>query len=313
METNHYNLRIVELDEPHGQIKANDLRKLLSALLQTAKRVTRLYATGESVSASKPKWLENSTDFIVSDIKKGSTVLEFEAPKLLQTADDQFSQNEFWRESLSEEDTALDLTMEAIKDACSDSQSSDRYDSQVLDSILKFRSALNSKKATIEIHSSMKPDFVLKLNKESFEKIENKKSELPKAKSFIVSGKLDIITYSAGSFTLLLSNGQRLLGRIHPEFLDEANLKTYWGEDTTVQGMVHFKANGQPRLIEARKLTKKQSGDEMFEQLPEVQTANKQDELFPELRKKVANSDPMILWNILDSDETIEELLAALD
>jgi hypothetical protein len=313
MEPNQYNLRIVELDESNGQIKAQDLRKLLAALLQTAERVTLLYATGESVSSNKPKWLENSTDFIVSNMKKGSTILELDAPRLLETADDQFSQNEFWRESLNQDDTALDLTMEAIKDACSEGESSDRYDSQVLDSMLKFKNALKSKKALIEIHSTKKPDFVLKLNKESFEKIENKKTKLPEARSFIVSGKLDIITYSAGSFTLLLSNGQRLLGKIHPEFLDEAKLKTYWGKDTTVEGMVHFKANGQPRLIEARKLTQKQSGDEIFDELPELHSIGKQDELFPELRKAASKADPMILWNLWEGDETVEELLAELD
>jgi hypothetical protein len=46
-----------------------------------------------------------------------------------------------------------------------------------------------------------------------------------------------------------------LLGRLHTEFLSGESLRPLWGHPATVEGMVHFKLNGQPRFIEARKIS----------------------------------------------------------
>jgi len=313
MNPTTYNLKITDLDEPKGQIKAQDLRRLLGALLQTAERATRLLATGESVSTGKPKWLEACTDFIVSDLKEGSTVVAMSAPTLEDTARDQFSQKEFWQVQPELDETSLDLALYAIADACSESRNSDRYDAQVLDSILSFKSAIKSKKASIELISTKQPRLNIKLTQDTFTHIKNKKSELPDPRAFIVSGKLDMISHSAGSFYLVLSNGEKLLGKIHGEFLDESKLQSLWGKDTTVEGIVHFKANGKPRMIDTRKLTLKQIGDEIFEEMPYFRADRQQGTLFPEFKQAAGQADPMCLWNLWDGEESIDELLAELD
>ena len=314
MNTQHYQLRLKGLDEAKGQIKAIDLHKVLGALLKTAERCTRLLATGEgSVLGTRPAWLEASIDFTITGIKKGSTILEIDAPLLLETARDQFSQSEFWRETPEDQDTALDLAALAIEEAQSDGDTSERFDSSVLDAVLEFKKAVRSARVRYEFKSTSNARGKFQLSESSFERIAERKRQLPDTKAFIVSGNLDEIKHSAGRFRLFLLNGQKLLGRVHPEFLEGELLRHLWGKEVTVEGMVHFKANGQARLIDARKLSLKAEGDEIFEVLPSVSNKHAQSDLFLEQVVTSKAADSMILWGAWPGDEPIEELMAELN
>lgn len=96
MRTQHYQLKLDGLEEAKGQIKARDLQRVLDALLKTAERATRLMATGDS-KGGKSKWLENATNFVVTGLRKGSTILKIDAPELGSVAREQFEQADFWR------------------------------------------------------------------------------------------------------------------------------------------------------------------------------------------------------------------------
>lgn len=85
------------------------------------------------------------------------------------------------------------------------------------------------------------------------------------------------------------------------------------GDSATIEGLVHFKLNGQPRFIEARKISPPAAGDEIFANRPMVPARLSQDSLFPELAQRSRDADPMSLWGAWPGDEPIEELLAMLD
>ncbi|NBB79637.1 MAG: hypothetical protein GVY36_09360 [Verrucomicrobia bacterium] len=317
MNTQHYELRLNGLEEADGQIKAHDLHRVLGALLKTAERTTRLIATGEGVSqGARPTWLEKSVDFTVTGIRKGSTILQIDAPLLADTAGEQFAQTDFWRQTPEHDDTALDLACLAIQEAQSESvDSGDFFDSSVLDAALEFKNSVKAANIHYEFTSTTRPKTKFALSETSFDRIKEMRRSLPEPRAFIVSGKLDEIKHSAGRFRLLMPNGQSMLGRVHPEFLDGEHLRPLWGNPVTVEGMVHFKANGQARLIEARKLSPKAEGDTVFEALPCISEAQNQRDLFPELSGRTPNqsSDPMVLWGAWPGDEPLESLLAELD
>ncbi len=313
MNKQHYQLRLEGLEEENGQIRAADLHKVLGALLKTAERTTRLLATGEgSVQGTRPTWLEASIDFTITGLEEGSTILEIDAPLLAETAHDQFSQPEFWRETPEAGDTSLDLAAFAIEEAQSESDSSERFDSSVLDAVLEFKKAVRSANVRYQLRPTTGARGSFELTEASFERIAERKRQLPEPKAFVVSGKLDEIKHSAGRFRLFLPNGHKLLGRIHPEYLQGESLRDLWGKDVTVEGMVHFKANGQARLIDARKLGERSEGDELFEALPSVSNLHAQSDLFPEFSSSARKDEPMILWGKWPGDEPIEELMAEL-
>jgi hypothetical protein len=142
MTTRRYQLRISGLTEQQGHIKAATLQRVLSALLTTAERTTRLLATGSgSAKGPRPRWLDATLDFTVTDLEPGSTIFGIDAPQLRDTACEQFAQTDLWGNRPPLEDTALDLAAQAINELQLQDPAGDYFDSSVLDAILKFRTA----------------------------------------------------------------------------------------------------------------------------------------------------------------------------
>jgi hypothetical protein len=314
VKTQHYQFRLEGLTDAQGQIKAQALQRVLTALIKTAERATRLLATGEgSAKGARPEWLEQAVDFTVTGLTPGSTVIEIDAPQIHEIATDIFDQKDFWKETPEAEDTALDLAALAIQEVESDTQLGERYDASVLEAVMEFRRATREESVSYQLIPSGSARGRFSLSAETYARIEERRSQLPPPRAFIVRGKLDEIRHSGGRFRLLLDNGVQLLGRLHAEFLNGESLRPLWGHPATVEGVVHFKLNGQPRFIEARKISTPTAGDEVFASLPMVPARMAQDALFPELLTRNKDADPMSLWGAWPGDEPLDELMALLD
>ena len=137
-------------------------------------------------------------------------------------------------------------------------------------------------------------------------------NDTPKPRSFIVSGRLDEIKHGNGRFRLVVGQRAVLFGRVDQTSLDVEALRPLWGKHTTVEGLVHFKVNGQPRLIEARRISSHQRGDIVFEEMPTVDIEDSQD-LLSVIRKEAKVFDPIQLAGAWPGNEPIEQLLAELD
>ena len=110
----------------------------------------------------------------------------------------------------------------------------------------------------------------------------------------------------------MLDQGTRLLGRLHPSELDAEALRPLWGKQATVEGMVHFKANGQPRLIEAHRLSHCVEGDKIFKEMPIVKKVGT-NRLLTVQGQPIRSVDPAELGGAWPGDEPVEDLLAELD
>ncbi len=109
----------------------------------------------------------------------------------------------------------------------------------------------------------------------------------------------------------MLPDESCLLGRLVPAVAAES-LRPLWGCAATVEGMVHFKANGRPRLIEARKVMPQVPADAVFCELPVT------DALIAGERHGIQfgatesiNLDRTV--NKWPGDESIDELMGMLD
>ena len=318
MSTKHYHFRLIGLREAEGQIKAMSLQRTVDTLLKTTERATRLLATGEgSGRGQKPHWLKKATDFTIIGLKPGSTILDIEAPTLRETACEVFSLQEFRpgqtasnRASL--DDTPLDLVSLAIREAQENEPPGDRFDSSVLEAILDFRKITENSGICYELISQDSEHGNFVLDDSSCARIEARLKEIPTPRAFIVSGRLDKIEHDAGRFRLLVSRDSSLLGLLDPDSLDVEALRPLWGRQTTVEGMVYFKVNGQPRLIEARRISSHMERDTIFEEMPVAEIPGSRG-MTLDHEKQTRSFDPMELWGTWPGDESIEELLADLD
>ncbi|MDE2928808.1 MAG: hypothetical protein OXT71_20685 [Acidobacteriota bacterium] len=314
MNTQRYQLRLSGLPEPTGQIKAASLCRILDALLQTGERATRLIVTGQSSGRGrKPKWLRASANFTVTGLNSGSTILEIEAPRFRETAYGELSQQELWHDKPSLDDTSLDMAARAIEEATSAESPGDHFDSDVLKAILKFNSAAGTPGIRYELipQGSTGSGFVL--DEHVCTQVSERLRSIPPPRSFIVTGRLDEIRYGGGRFRLLLGRNGQLLGKLHPDLLDTEVLRPLWGNPTTVEGLVHFKANGEARWIEARRMSGRAEGDRVFEESPSGKGGESLGPVTAQRKRNVRSTDPMILAGAWPGDEPIDELLSQLD
>ena len=313
MKTRQYQLRISGLSEGQGQIRAATLQRILDALLLTAERTTRLLATGTgNARGARPQWLEATIDVTITGMKPGSTILGIEAPQLGETAREQFAQTNLWEAQPSLDNTALDLAARAVNETQKREPAGDYFDSSVLEAILRFGKAAGAAGVRYEMipYGSAQGKFALDDSTCAFAR--KRLNDIPTPRAYVVSGRLDEIKHDGGRFRLLMNRRSVLFGRLDTSSLSVETLRPLWGKPTTVEGMVHFKANGQPRLIEARRIGSRLEGDSIFEEMPWVQTQESPD-LFPVKGRRVENFDPMELAGAWPGEESTEDLLAQLD
>ena len=309
-----YKLRLEGLREARGHIKADTLVRALGALLGTAERATRLAATGNSVAKGrKPAWLKAAMDITVTGLGKGSTTVDIRAPTLGDVLNDEFAQHDFWLQQPDVRDTALDFGARAIAEAQNSRASGDHYDTSVLKEILGLGRAAETPDVCYELspENPERTGFVFRVT--ACAQIEERLNLIPLPRVLVVSGRLDEIGHGLGRFRLLMDKGRSLPGRLHRTSLDVELLRPLWGRRATVQGTVHFKSSGQPRMIEADRISARAEGDAIFEGMPEADAIGREDSSASTSVRAMRHVDPMVLWGAWPGDEPIEELLAQLD
>ena len=305
MKTQRYQLRISGLKEEEGQIRMATLRRIMDAIHATAESATRLLATGAGKGkGARPQWLDATIDFTITGLKPGSTIFEIEAPRLGETAYEQFFQEDLWNTRPSLDETALDLVAQSINEIQTDDPVGDYFDSAVLQAILKFGKAAGVRDVRYEMTPLGTAQGGFMLDKRIYVNLIERLNDIPAPRSFVVSGTLDEIKHGNGRFRLLVNKKSTLFGRVDATSLSVEALRPLWGKQTTLEGMVHFKANGEPRLIEARRISSQLKGDSVFEEMPSVEIKKSQD-LFPVQRKEVGAFDPIELAGTWPGDEPL--------
>ncbi len=312
MNTQRYQFCLNGLQEKEGQIRAASLRRVLDALIQTAERTTRLLATGEgSGKGKKPRWLDATVDFTITGLESGSTVLDIEAPRLGETPYAEFAQRDFGREGPSPDDTVLDLAARAVKEVQTRDPAGDYFDGSVLEAILKFRKAAGVAGVRYDLLPRDGAHEGFTLDDSVCAHVSQRLNDILVPRAFIVSGRLDEIKHGGGRFRLLVSQGSQLLGRLDTMALNVETLRPLWGKQATVEGMVHFKVNGQPRFIEARRIGSRRHGDDVWDEMPSVEVPESRG--LTAWKKHARSANFMELWGAWPGDEPIEELLDQLD
>lgn len=316
MKTRCYTLRVEGLGARDGEIPDTALTEVVGAMRRLAERVTRLRATGISTSrGARPKWLEDTLTFTITGLSTGSTTIGYRAPRLVETARDQFGRLPLWeeRERPNLEHTALDLVGEAVQSVTGESEGdSDPYcDEGVIEAMRTFGRATGNPDAGYTLTPDEAGGRGFVWNREATARAEARLGRLPPARGFIVTGRLDRIEHDAGRFLLRLKDGTALSGQLDVETVDREVLRSLWGTDSTVTGVVHFRADGSPRAVVARHFMSRTDRHEAFDRTPRGQIPGVV-KMPPEVVERARNFDWDALKGAWPGDETIEELLEEL-
>lgn len=277
-------------------------------MIKAAERSTRLLAFGYGLGKGRnPKWLNESIDFTVTGLRQGSTAIDIEAPKFRDTTHMVFGQQDIWKLYPDLESTAIDIVSLAIEEACKENSPGDRFDRAVLESISSFQRVINNSEKKLTIFQYEDRQEKLTLEKGKLDQAVRRSAEIVKPRAYVVSGILDRIEHKDGKFLLRVDGHKPLMGQINSENLNVELLRSLWGKPTTIEGIVHFKANDEPRFIWVRRIGKKSSKHDLYERLP---TGVEKD---TRRLSKAANFKLKKLWGKWPGDETYEELMEILE
>jgi hypothetical protein len=311
MKSVRYKISIHGLTTPNGKISFSKLKAIAETFCEGAERALRLAIEGQSIKKGPaPAWLSNSTDFILAGISKGSTTLVIDAPILDEAARHQIRQMDLWHTPPQARDTALTVLSQSLHDASSEKLESERYDTGVLDALLNFKQLLRDNGLSIRLISDKRPDENFVLDNAALNAIQKVKQATPEPQAVLVSGVLDSIVHSKKRFQLTMKNRLSVQGKIDESAVPVERLRKLWGQQVTIKGIIHFKASGKPRFLEAQMIEASQAGDGIFETLKPSQTPA---QIWANVKSEISERNVFAeIWGKWPGDESIEEILAAL-
>lgn len=311
MKNVKYKIRIKGLKTPAGSIPITALRAICELMVEGAGRALRLSVEGLSLHKGKvPHWQRLATEFTITGIEKGSTVLEVEAPELKEVIPEQIAQQNLWYKGPMPDDTAISVFSRSVLNAVSQKTEGDRYDKGVLDALISLKPVFTEYASDCDIISNERPEEHFSLNFDVLEEFKEIETKTPEPRAIVLSGLFDLIEHSEGRYKLELKDGRKIAGVVDLSLIELEQMRSFWGKQITLKGIGHFTPSGKIRFIEAHLIKPFEEGEEIF-QKPQEQ--EKIPLLFEELRETPrGKSSIMKIWGKWPGDESIEDLLTTL-
>jgi hypothetical protein len=280
------------------------LRDLCDLLIEGSTRAIRLAVEGRSVArGAQPPWLAAASDLRVVEYREGSLQMGVVAPTLLSAAPETFSQQQLFWTLRPANDTALDVFLDAVRDAAAGTKDSERLDAGILDVITRAEGlfARGSTRLTI---SGGKGQCVT-IDPDTLRCVRDLSEQTPSPRVARVSGVLDVLTYSARAFVLRVGSDEKvsLRGIASAGAFDE--LMPLLGKHVVVEGQVAYRPSGNPSRIEIDKAWLAGEGDVVWERLPVQVSAA--------LRPAASTPELASLYGKWPGEEKDEDLFTALE
>ncbi len=313
MKTIRYKIKIKGLKSPSGTISMIALKELSQIFIESSEKALRLVVEGTSTKKGPmPSWIRSSLEFNVSGIKKGSTIIEIDAPQLGETAKGKIAQQDLYSFVPEPRDTAITIWAKSYKDAVKEKYESEIVDRGLLDSMISFKDFLTKYAESIHLDSRIdKETSKINVDKFSLKKVEKLTVAIPEPKFVIVSGLVNVIEHLLSRFTLNLDNGEKIQGEMDKNYIDKEKMRDFWGKKVTMRGLAEFRPNGKIRFIRADFIKDYEEKEIVFKDYLIQQSPR----LFiEEVKELYSKSSPLKeIWNKWPGDESIEEILSDLN
>jgi hypothetical protein len=309
MRTEVHKIKFEGLPEENGSISLQRLLDFYQSFSRVAEGALLSYVTGSSKRKGKSKdWLTASMDFKLKGIHPGSTIIDVEAPVLMETLNEVQTQM-FHGEEMESigNKTAIELGVYALEQALDEKGYSPILDKHLLIEMEKMQKFFSDEKLYVTFSDKKKRK--LKLNKEDFTKIISIEQKTPEPFKTKITGKLDVLKHTQGQLELVVQN-KRIKCIPPPGKVEE--LISFFGKTVSVTGIINFNPSGEITAFEIQDIKAATGGDEFFKQVPKPRKEfTSLEDLAKEQGYKKPDLDKLIgTWS---SDIPIEELLKWID
>lgn len=289
-------------------VDANDLalgilRDLCDVVIEGGLRTARLAAEGRSYARGPtPAWLTAAADMRVTRFARGSLDLGLHAPRLCEVAPEIFAQQQLFPAGTPADATALDLFLDAARDASEGKRDSERLDAGVLDILGRTSSVFAKGGTRLTIGGEgFSPVVIVPATVEIIGRLAD---ETPPSRFARVRGVLDTLTVSTKSLILRLEDGRQLRGFATDIAID--TLKDLHGKDVVLEGHVTFRPSGDALRIQAESAFEAKPGDLLWTQLP------KGDSVVSRPRPTASPTGLDVFFGKWPGDESDDELAKAM-
>lgn len=267
----------------------------------------RSAATGE-----QPKWLKRASDVRVlgfSD-RQGDTVLELEAGRLGEAAEELYKQRTLWTDLPDPNETALNVMARVMQDVRSGNAESTLYDPGLLRVTQHLSSLFERDLRAIRLPQTP-DDTQLRalLDREVPIHARELSNSTPPPRQVRLTGTLDMIRYSTKAFALKLADGKEVQGVLdRPEMIEV--LSTHLNKKVVIVGKAIYRPSGSVLRIDAQHVEEDSGESTLFSRLPGPVTRRP---AIPRPRLiESGKTGVAAFFGIWPGDETDEELLALL-
>lgn len=305
-----YEIKLSGAENDDGKIDLLRLATLANSISEIAKGALQIRLIG--ISNERGKKTERITKALkisLSDLKKGSTILELECESFKETLEGQQG-NVFNNEVLEKlpNQTPMSLVVESFHDALDYKEEANHLDKALLKRLKNFEKVFISSDEFVSI-ANQGSIVELTLKKDDFKKIRILEESIPEPQEIIINGIVDELKYSKSRISVATKDG--LVNGVLGDEIEPSEISKYWGKELTIAGTAHYLPGGKMSFLYIERIFEPMEGDKYFSKISKKENVEQQIQRQQKQLKYVNHLSEIVGgW---PGDESIEEILNALD
>ncbi|MDZ4793262.1 MAG: hypothetical protein SGI83_03205 [Bacteroidota bacterium] len=305
-----YEIRLAGSDQDDGKIDLDRLVQLAQSITNIARGALQVKLVGVSnEKGRRSEKISTALKIKLSDLKKGSTILELECDSFKSTLEGQ--PGDLFKSEILEQlpdKTPMSLVIESFREAMNYDEDSTFLDKPLLKKLKDFKRVFVSDDELLTI-SNLGSIPEITLRKSDFKKIGVLEDSFPEPLEIVINGVVEELKYS--KLRVGIATKQGLVKAVLSEELEPMDISKYWGQELTIAGRMHFLPSGKPSFIYIERAFKPDEFDSYFSK--PVNKLNIEQQIQKKIKhQKHTNflGDVVGQW---PGDESIEDILKDLD
>lgn len=305
-----YEIKLAGADQDDGKIELDRLVQLAQSITNIARGALQVKLVGISnEKGRRTEKISTALKIKLSDLKKGSTILELECDSFKSTLEGQ--PGDLFKSEILEQlpdKTPMSLVIESFREAMNYNEDSTFLDKPLLKKLKDFKKIFVSDDELLTISNSGSiPEITLR--RSDFKKIGVLEESIPEPQEIVINGVVEELKYS--KLRVGIATKQGLVNAVLSEELEPMDISKYWGQELTIAGRMHFLPSGKPSFIYIERVFKPDEFDSYFSK-----PVNKLN-IEQQIQKKIKyQKHTNLLGDIVGQwpgDESIDDILKDLD
>lgn len=243
-----YEIKLAGAEQDDGKIELDRLVNLAQSITNIARGALQVKLMGISnEKGRRSEKISTALRIKLSDLKKGSTILELECEPFKTTL--KGHPGDLFKTEILEQlpdKTPMSLVIDSFREAMNYNEDSTFLDKPLLKRLKDFKKVFISKDELLTIsNQGTIPEITLK--RSDFKRIGILEESIPEPQEIVINGVVEELKYSKLRVGIATKEG--LVHAILSEELEPVDISKYWGKELTISGRMHFLPSGRPSFI----------------------------------------------------------------